>query len=595
MNASGWPRPVPREPDRSPWCRGCRRAPLVFVLVAAATTLRVADATAAHDPNRTATLYVLGYDPAGAGRQGVYGDDRHEPLADSIAALAGLPTSEAPSGPLPPNVVAGTDYYGDVAPSYYSAADVAEVAAVTGLWGGGVPRYALIVAKHARRIIERSGAQQINFMSASFGSLIVRWLIEQDVEGLASEGRIARWLTVEGLVAGNWAASHDDLVSLLDLLGPTPIDLDHMRYDWIEAHLHSPRTEAAHPAYAGILIGQVVSTDDRYNSTALRGAMLAYQEYQPNDGVQGMHDARFHTVTPAARFAGLPPTLAVFHATHPGLADWRVAWAEAATFFTARRRVTVRVTSAQVTHLREPQQPFWDWRPAEVVFESRVYSPVAEARWALTQPLSAYVKEGAAAPLRRYQNQGETQQLDHVVFDDLVDPNETELRVDLHAFEVDYDLRYGVVETLQTPYFDDLGGGTLVVSTLGPGTYTLAASDWNCQVSVSVFDYPFETLVGVADPSPPSSRHALAITPNPFHSIVRIVAPISRAAAPGDRATLEIADVTGRIVRTIESPLAGGFMWDGRGADGRPLPTGVYLHRVVARQGVWRGRSCLVR
>jgi len=570
----------------------------VFFLVAAATALRVATAAATHDPNRTATLYVLGYDPAGAGRQGVYGDDRHEPLADSIAALAGLPTSDDPSGPLPPNVVAGSNYYGDVAPSYYSADDVAEIAAVTSAWGGGVPRYALIVAKHARRILERSGAQQINFVSASFGSLIVRWLIEQDVEGLASEGRIARWLTVEGLVAGNWAASHDDLVGLLDLLGPTPIDLDHMRYEWIEAHLHAPRTEAAHPAYAGILIGQVVSTDDRYNSAALRSAMLAYKEYQPNDGVQGIDDARFHTVTAAARFAGLPPTLTVFHATHPGLRSWRGAWAEAATFLTARRRVTVRVTSAQVTNLREPQQPFWDWRPAEVVFESRVSSPAAEARWALTQPLSAYVKEGAAAPLRRYQNQGETQQLDHVVFDDLVDPKETELRVDLHAFEVDYDLRYGVVETLQTPYFDDLGGGTLVVSTLTPGTYALAASDWNCQVSVSVFDYPFETLVGVGDSSPPTSRHTLAISPVPSGSLVRIVAPISRPgepSAPGDRATLETADLTGRIIRTMEGSPWSTFVWDGRDADGRPVPAGIYLHRLVSRQGVWHGRSCLVR
>jgi flagellar hook capping protein FlgD len=571
------------------------RALFLFALAAFTSAPLVMPAAAAHDPNVTATLYVLGYDPAGAGRQGVFGDDHHEPLADSIAAFAGLPTSDVPSGPLLPNAVVGTNYYGDTPPSYYSPADVAEVAEVTSHWGGGVPRYALIVAKHARRTLARSGAQQVNFVSASFGSLIVRWLIEHDVEGLASEGRIARWLTVEGLVAGNWAASHDDLVSLLELLGPAPIDVNHMTYDWIETHLHTPRTEAADPAYAGILIGQVGSTDDRYNNAALRGAMLAYNEYQPNDGVQGLHDARFHTVTAGARFAGMPPTLALFHATHPGLASWRIAWAEAATFLTARRRVTVTMTSAQVTNLREPQQPFWDWRPAEVVFEGRVHSPAAEARWAVTQPLSAYVKEGAAAPLRRYRNQGETQQVDHVVFDDLVRPDETELRLDLHAYEVDYDLRYGVVETLQAPYFDDLGGGTLVVSALAPGTYTLAASDWSCQVSVSVFEYPFASLVAVPDPSPAHRGRGLAISPNPFGATVRIVAPVAQPGQPGETATLEIADLTGRIVRRIESPLASGFTWDGRGTDGRPLPAGVYLHRVSARQRVWHGRSCLVR
>jgi hypothetical protein len=559
------------------------------------SALFVGTATASHDPNRTATLYVLGFDPAGAHRQGVYGDDIHEPVADSIAALAGLPTSRNASGPLPPNVVVGSNYYGDIAPPYYSPADVADIAQVTNLWGGGVPRYARIVAKHARRTLERSGAQQVSFVSASFGSLIVRWLIEKDLEGLASEGRIARWLTVEGLVAGNWAASHDELVNLLDLFAPTPIDVRHMSYGWVEANLHAPRSEIASPLYAGILIGQVASTDDSYNSAALRTAMLAYNEYQPNDGVQGIHDARFRTVTAAARFAGQLPMSTVFHAPHPDLELWRSAWAEAATFLTARRRVTVTMTTARVSNLREPQQPFWDWRPAEVVFESRAYSPVAASRWGVTQPLSAHVKEGAAAPLRRYYHQGETQQIQHVVFDDLVQAQETGLRIDLHAFEVDYDLRYGVVETLQTPYFDDMGGGTVTVSTLQPGTYTFTAADWSCQLSVSVLEYPFASLVGVVDAGPPRLPDALTISPNPSGSTVRIVAPIPPSRAPGGTAALEVADLAGRVVRRMVAPLASGFTWDGRGEDGRLLPVGVYLYRVSTGQHTWRGRSCLLR
>src|SRR5437867_5989207 len=239
----------------------------------AASALLAGPGNANYDPNATVTIYVHGLEAIGAVHHGVYGDDFHESLLDTIASFAGLPTIESTGGSPPPNVVAATTYYGDTAPSYYSAADIAEIDRVAAQWGGGVPRYALIVAKYARHILERSGAQQVNFVSVSFGSLIVRWLIEKNLEGLADEGRIARWLSIEGVVAGNWAASHEDLVNLVDVLEPLPIDVEHMSYGWIESNLHSPRTQAADPAYANILVGTVASTDDRYIDAACADAL----------------------------------------------------------------------------------------------------------------------------------------------------------------------------------------------------------------------------------------------------------------------------------------------------------------------------------
>src|SRR5205814_2368669 len=103
------------------------------------------------------------------------GGNVHEPVAEAVAAFAGLPILGDADGAPPPNVVAGTTYYGDTPPPYYSAADLAEIDQVTAQWGGGVPRYALIVAKYARHVLEISGARQVNFVSVSFGSLIVRW------------------------------------------------------------------------------------------------------------------------------------------------------------------------------------------------------------------------------------------------------------------------------------------------------------------------------------------------------------------------------------------------------------------------------------
>ena len=593
MSHRKWPRSArSRERGRfrfAPWAR------LASVVVCLLSTVPAIAATA-HDPRRTATLYVLGFDPGGADRQGVYGGDFHEPVADSVAALAGLPIADGASGSLPANVVVGTDYYGDTPPSYYTAADVAEIDQVTAQWGGGVPRYAQIVAKQARRLLERSGAEQVNFVSASFGSLIVRWLIEKNLEGLAGEGRIARWLTIEGLVAGNWAASQGgDLVGLLSVLDLTPIDVTHMSYGWIEANLYAPRTEASHPAYAGILLGQIGSTDDSYNNAALRAAMLAYDEYQPSDGVQGLRDACFQTVTEGARFQGRPPTLALFHATHLGLETWRNGWAEAATFLTARRRVTVTMTSARVSDLHEAQLPFWNWLPAEVLWECSVYSPASWDRWAVTGPRSEYRKDGGAAPLIRFHHQGETRSLQTMLFDSLVLPEETELRLELHGWEVDSDVRYGVFEDAQVPSHDDMGGANLVVSTLQPGTYSVTTPGWSVQITVSVFDYPFPAMVGVDDLARSVPEHALTIAPNPSFGAARIDVPSAAHHPMSERAVLEITDVAGRVVRRLEGLASAGFHWDGRDANGRPLPAGVYLHRVVTPHGIWRGRSCLLR
>ena len=75
--------------------------------------------------------------------------------------------------------------------------------------------------------------------------------------------------------AGNWAASHDDLVALVNLFKPLSIDVYHMHYDWVGTYLHSPRTEADASAYGRILIGQMVSTDDGAYDGALSAAMKA--------------------------------------------------------------------------------------------------------------------------------------------------------------------------------------------------------------------------------------------------------------------------------------------------------------------------------
>src|SRR5437867_12395831 len=96
-----------------------------------------------------------------------------------------------------------------------------------------------------------------------------------------------------------------------------------------------------------------------------------------------------------------------------------------------------------------------------------------------------------------------------------------------------------------------MGGGTVVVSTVRPGTYTLRVADWRCEVAVRVFDYPFELPVSVPDGTPAGDVTRLVTPPNPFSSPVRI--PATRPAlGPGNGSpVLDIYDVAGRLLRRV--------------------------------------------
>lgn len=553
-------------------------APLIFASLAYAS----------QDPRTTITVFVPGFDPGGASHQGVFGDDVAEQLLDDIAGLVGLPTINVPANASLPNVVTSTKYYGDTAPSYYSAQDQADLDSVTAQWGGGVPRYALIVAKYARFAMERAGAEQVNFVSGSFGSFVMRWLIEKDSDGLASEGKIARWLSYEGLVSGSWVATKDELVDLWELFNTPPIDVAQMDYGWIDANLNSPRTEGDSPFYSSILIGQNASTSDSANEGALTAAMLAWGEFQPNDGVQGVNDSRFSTMTPFSLFHGRMPTVSYFHVNHYELEMHEAAWANAVMFLTGHRRVTVTMTRAKVYDMHEPDEFPWDWTPAEILFESRVYSPEVASRWGIVDPLSSRHLDGASTPIKRFESNGEQQFFTHVLFDDFILETETNLDIQLWSEEIDSDIRYGVVEPLGDSY-DDLGGGWINVPITSPGTYMFAAGDWECDLTVSIFDYPFP--IGTSVNSVPASAAAqLTIFPNPSRNIVWIRQSTSIGAA-----TLSIYDAGGRLVRSMHGDLARGFEWDGRDSFGGNTGPGVYLYRVIATDGEYTGRSVVIR
>jgi len=557
-----------------------------------------ANSLAEHDPNFTTTIFVHGFNNEGYSAEGVFGEDDWDEDMDPFTALAGLPNISDPGGAYLPNVVASTRYYGDTPPFYYTPEDIAELDAVTTQWGGGVPRYALIVAKYARFALERSGADQVNFFSGSYGTFVTRWLIEKDLENLASEGKIARWLSAEGVLNGHWAASEDVLLFLWDLFGTPSLDVDQMHYDWVEANVHSPRWEADNPRFSGILSGKMGTTCDNANDGALTDAMILLDDWQPNDGVVGLNDSFFATMTTQSRFLGKTPTQGYYFRNHYELASYPAAWVQVANFLTGRKRVTITMTRTQVTDIHEPDDWLWDFTPAEIIFESEVFSPAALARWGMTDRVCVRDFGGGNTPIYEWGHNGLTQILSHKIFDDLVLDEEVEVDLHLWAREIDWEERYGVLEIIGVDDpTDEMAEGWITVPVTGPGTYLFSAADWNCDVEVEVFDYPFEPLVtAVAGPgNPPPAGSGLVLSPNPFSGAVEIRAPWLAEKTAGHRlAELEIFAATGRRVRRLAGDPAAGFRWDGRDESGRQLPAGVYLYRLQSGESVLTGKSLLV-
>lgn len=121
-------------------------------------------------------------------------------------------------------------------------------------------------------------------------------------------------------------------------------------------------------------------------------------------------------------------------------------------------------------------------------------------------------------------------------------------------------------------------GGDFLGLTSGLGGYTLLT--------------PLSTL-GVPQ-APPVVENRLSLGPNPSRGAVWFELPRELGA----EATIEIHDVTGRLVRRVSSLREGGgtrWTWDGRDGGGAAVRAGVYLARLVEPGRVRTARFTIVR
>jgi len=426
---------------------------------------------------RPLTILVHGFNRDGYKREGVYGDIEPIDANKELASIVGFSTDyQGDQSNFDENIVISTTYYGKQAPAYYTQSDIDEVENTP----NGIPRYALRVAKFAKEKMQESNATKVNFFSGSMGSLVTRYIIEKDIENLASQNKIAKWFSAEGVVGGNYITSESWLMfasGLFDLDAP---EVDHMDYDWINRAFGN-RKVGSSPYYKNILIGFESSTKEDDLDSVLTNYLSLKGKYYPNDGYQLVKDTYFRIDNLESAYQGFQPTQSYFHETHTSLNDNIAAWNQLSLFFTSQKRVKISLTQVQVDDRNEEDNS------AEIVFSSQIFSPHLYEIANITQAIDRRDISSGILPIVYYSSNGETQVINQSLFDAFVSPDESELLLKLEGYEIDDSWRYDIDEHGDNK-IDSIGSGELNIP-LKEGLYEIVGSNWLGEVKVEIIDY----------------------------------------------------------------------------------------------------------
>ena len=469
-----------------------------FVLLA----LIAGEALPLSNPDRTVTIYLHGYAGAGLDHDATIGE---ELFSDEVAPLQEF--LDIPSGeedPFAPNQIAGVEYMGNRLPdpetSYFDWDDYWELAELFPPAGeGGVPLHATVVAKFARHVLERSGAEGINIVGASFGGTISRYLMANDIDGLCSEGLVSRWVTLEGGVNGIWIAQNPLFQPIIERLGEDSIEIEHMSYRWMSRHVDpgqpkpnlpwSPPNWGTSPSYRNTLIHHQISTD-----WSLYGGVMRHLSHLANDGEIAVGDAALAGVVEEYAWQGQQPMVQYLHAMHisdgdlepehVGLSDHEGAWETLAATLSGSRRATLRLTEATAHAIHEPP---W-FGKGELVFETELYSRFAADEWGMLRAINNRNLRDGTAPMRRFK-QGETRALDLVLFDQLVLREDRMIDAWVRAQELDWsDMRnYRVFESILHPH-RTLGEGWIELDIEQPGPIHFAGDEVDLRFELEMIE-----------------------------------------------------------------------------------------------------------
>lgn len=371
------------------------------------------------------------------------------------------PCGNAAPGDTAPNQLVKVEYYGGRPAAWLSPTDVAEIEALPYDGPDSLERYARIAAKAIRHKLALSGATHVNIACHSFGCLITRYLIEHDLESLASENRLVRWFSSAGVIAGARLARLYDNPTVretADLIGLELSDFVVMHPDFVADRVCAwdhRLYQGNHPLLAGMIIHHATATDPRIQE-ALNITLLDLNNPgdEPNDGIMFTDDERFHSVAPEVALptpsgTRLSPSATCLYLDHMHLPedDGTAALATAALFH--QRRVIITLASLELLSDRE-SHAIGDGEhgtpPAEIAAAVEVrFNPYLRDRFGIDRAVHQTRVEHRSVEYFE-QSQGSTLQPGYVLFAGPVFDEMNELDLDFELLELDWYPRGNVRE-----------------------------------------------------------------------------------------------------------------------------------------------------
>jgi len=431
--------------------------------------------------SKVITIYVHGYQEEGYKRDNTYGLPWYNTFRENLEKYTKLPSLhqynyiEKYS-----NMLTSIDYYGKNAPEYYSEEDIQDIEDITQKFKGGIPRYAMIIAKYAKDLLEHTPAEKINIVSVSMGSLITRWMIEKDLEHLASEKKIEKWITLEGVIRGNYALSVANETIIHLFLDESP-EIKQMHYNWIKENLTPTPEILSNNYYKDILVGQISLTDGTQSGSLLKYVLPLYGGFQPNDGFQLLKDTYFAKIEQTLQ----PPSHILLHEDHVNIKNSVATMINVANFLNPKKRVRITLEETTVNDIHEDVNS--KNQSAEILFESKIYSPYSDTLWDLHKAIDERLYYSGALQIYNYQNNGEKKRINQILFDGFIDQKEEELELYIQGFEIDRSSTYNISEINKVSKKESLGKIDQYIP-LKNGTYPIESDDWQGVLKIEILE-----------------------------------------------------------------------------------------------------------
>ncbi len=322
----------------------------------------------------------------------VYGYDRSCSGVFDAFRRYGIDRPCGDNDPTASNQYAKLEYYGAIPADWLTEEQIAEIDLYPYTDGTKrLQRYGLILAYYLRHKLDVTEATHFNLACHSMGCMIIRYVIENNLENLAAENRFVRWFSSAGVLAGARLArlyDNETVRETASLIGLDQGDFVIMNPDFYNDYVTTWDHELYdlnNPLFGGMIIHNGCATDPHIaEAGTIRLLDINNPGNEPNDGIMFTLDEFFHTRGPAASFVPprsvpLVPTHTYTYVDHMTYPDTEAAEVLATAVLFHGRKVFIDVKEVTLYNDLESHGLF-DGNdgqpPAEVAVESQVrYNP----------------------------------------------------------------------------------------------------------------------------------------------------------------------------------------------------------------------------